>query len=130
MGPIQGTKTDVMLDARLLADRPTRDVVNNAGCNLPGSTLESPLENIEKQFSANVFAAIHMVRATLPHMPPGGRIINVSTVGSKLGIKSLPFYNASKAASDSLTFTWAAEVSLCVGESRVHLSASIPSLGV
>lgn len=107
-----------MLDACSLSrsltepNRLTWSVVNNAGCNLPGSTLETPLENIDKQFSANVFAAIHMVRAAVPQMPSGGRIINVGTVASKLGIKSLPFYSASKAASDSLTFTWAAEVRL------------------
>ncbi|KAH6659286.1 hypothetical protein BKA67DRAFT_589401 [Truncatella angustata] len=84
-------------------------LVNNAGCNLPGSTLETPLENIHTQFSKNVFAAIYVVRAVVPHMPKGGRIINISSVSSKTGITSLPFYNASKAALDSLTHTWAGE---------------------
>jgi NAD(P)-dependent dehydrogenase (short-subunit alcohol dehydrogenase family) len=86
-------------------------LVNNAGCNLPGSTLETPIENIHKQFSANVFAAIYLVRAVVPHMPTGGRIINISSVASKLGMETIPFYSAAKAASDSLTYVWATEVS-------------------
>jgi len=44
-------------------------------------------------------------------MPPGGRIINISSISSKLGFEATPFYNASKAALDSLTYTWAKEVS-------------------
>ena len=84
--------------------------MNNAGCNLPGSTLETKLEDIQKQFSVNVFAAIYVVRAVVPHMPPGGRIINVSSITSKLAMKNLPFYTAAKAATDSLTYTWAQEV--------------------
>jgi NAD(P)-dependent dehydrogenase (short-subunit alcohol dehydrogenase family) len=43
-------------------------------------------------------------------MPKGGRIINVTSVASKLGMVVLPVYGASKAAVDSLTFTWAREV--------------------
>ncbi|ORY65151.1 uncharacterized protein BCR38DRAFT_432006 [Pseudomassariella vexata] len=84
-------------------------LVNNAGCNLPGTTLETPQENIQKQFSVNVFGAINVIRAVVPHMPSGGRIINVSSITSKLSMHSLPFYTAAKAALDSLTFTWAAE---------------------
>ncbi|KAK9422614.1 hypothetical protein SUNI508_00477 [Seiridium unicorne] len=84
-------------------------LVNNAGCNLPGSTLETPLENIHTQFSKNVFAAIYVVRAVVPHMPKGGRIVNISSISSKTSITSLPFYNAAKAALDSLTHTWAGE---------------------
>ncbi|KAK7753653.1 hypothetical protein SLS62_004275 [Diatrype stigma] len=42
-------------------------------------------------------------------MPPGGRIINVSSVTSKLCIPSIPFYSAAKAAVDTLTLCWAAE---------------------
>ncbi|KAI1853178.1 hypothetical protein JX265_011459 [Neoarthrinium moseri] len=94
---------------RLLKTAHIDILVNNAGCNLPGSTLDTPLENIQKQFSVNVFAAIYVVRATVPHMPRGGRIINIGSISSKLGLKSLPFYNAAKSAQDSLTHTWAAE---------------------
>ncbi|KAK8011636.1 hypothetical protein PG990_010601 [Apiospora arundinis] len=84
-------------------------LVNNAGCNIAGSTMETPLEDVHKQFSVNTFAAIYMVRAAVPHMPSGGRIINISTICSKLPMPSVPFYSAAKAALDSLASTWAAE---------------------
>jgi NAD(P)-dependent dehydrogenase (short-subunit alcohol dehydrogenase family) len=68
------------------------------------------VESIHKQFSVNVFAAIYVVRAVVPHMPPGGRIVNISSISSKVGLLGIPFYNAAKAALDSLTHTWSGEV--------------------
>ncbi|RYP03105.1 hypothetical protein DL764_005388 [Monosporascus ibericus] len=53
---------------------------------------------------------LDLVRAVLPLMPPGGRIVNISSISSKISLPNLPFYNAAKAASDSLTLTWAAEM--------------------
>ncbi|KAH9901787.1 hypothetical protein F4778DRAFT_791399 [Xylariomycetidae sp. FL2044] len=84
-------------------------LINNAGCFVIGGTLDTPPEAIHKQFNTNVFGATYMVRAVVPHMPPGSRIINVSSVYSKLNPPSVPFYNAAKAAADSLMYTWAME---------------------
>ncbi|KAK6218738.1 kinesin-like nuclear fusion protein [Pestalotiopsis sp. IQ-011] len=84
-------------------------LVNNAGCNLPGSTDDTPWDNIEAQFSKNVYAAVRVVRAALPHIPRGGRIVNISTIASRYWIEGLTFYGAAKAALDSLTQSWAAE---------------------
>jgi NAD(P)-dependent dehydrogenase (short-subunit alcohol dehydrogenase family) len=42
-------------------------------------------------------------------MPQGGRIINVGSVASKLGIEAV--YGAAKAAMDALTFSLARDVS-------------------
>lgn len=74
-------------------------------------TLGSTRENINGIFIVNTFGAIFLTQAVIPHMPPGGRIINISSVFSKLGLEISPIYNASKAAMDSLTYTWAKEVS-------------------
>lgn len=62
-------------------------------------------------FGVNVYGTIFLVQAVVPHMPRGGRIINISSVASKLGLDFLPIYGASKAALDSLSYTWAKEVS-------------------
>ncbi|RYO94319.1 hypothetical protein DL766_000596 [Monosporascus sp. MC13-8B] len=51
----------------------------------------------------------HLVRAVVSHMPPGGRIVNISSISSKISLPNMPFYNAAKAASDSLTHSWADE---------------------
>jgi NAD(P)-dependent dehydrogenase (short-subunit alcohol dehydrogenase family) len=53
-----------------------------------------------------------MVNAVAPHMPSGGRIVNIGSTNSKRGNAQISTYAASKAALDNLTWTWAEEVSL------------------
>ena len=54
-------------------------------------------------------------------MPRGGRIVNISSISSKLNVPALPFYSAAKAALDSLSVSWAAEVSfLLISSSSSH----------
>jgi NAD(P)-dependent dehydrogenase (short-subunit alcohol dehydrogenase family) len=72
--------------------------------------LDLPLADIEKFFQINVFGTIYLTRAAVPHMGRGGRIINITSIGSKLGLESLPIYGATKAAVDSLSYAWAREV--------------------
>lgn len=88
----------------------TRDIVNNAGVGAGGPTLNASQQEIENVFRVNVFGAIYLTQAVLPYMPRGGRIINISSAASKLGMDTLPIYGASKAALDNLTFSWAKEV--------------------
>ena len=40
---------------------------------------------IEETYNVNVYGFIFMVRAVVPHMPPGGRIVNITSVSSKQG---------------------------------------------
>jgi NAD(P)-dependent dehydrogenase (short-subunit alcohol dehydrogenase family) len=84
-------------------------LVNNAGAGFIGSTLEATKEEIDLTFGVNVYGTIFLVQAAVPHMPRGGRIINISSVASKLGLDFLPIYGASKAALDSLSYAWAKE---------------------
>lgn len=84
-------------------------LVNNAGNGAATPTLDSTPEGIEDLFRSNVYGPIYVTQAVVPHMPPGGRIINTSSVGSKLGLEAMPLYCATKATLDSLTYIWAAE---------------------
>lgn len=84
--------------------------VNNAGSGDLHDTLEMSQQAIDKCFNVNLFAAIHMVRSTVPHMPPGGRIINISTIVWKMGMSVASMYCAAKAGLDALTMAWAQEV--------------------
>lgn len=72
--------------------------------------LNATPEIIEKDFGLNAFAGIYTTQAVVPHMPRGGRIINIGTVVSKLSLPGAGVYGAAKAASDFLTATWAAEL--------------------
>jgi NAD(P)-dependent dehydrogenase (short-subunit alcohol dehydrogenase family) len=84
--------------------------VNNAGSGTYASTLEHTGEQIEETFKTNVYGTIFMTQAVVPHMPPGGRIINITSIAAKMGLSIMPIYGATKAAVDSLTYAWAAEV--------------------
>lgn len=84
--------------------------MNNAGVGLAKGTLASTKEDIDFTFGVNVYAPIFMVQAVIPHMPHGGRIINISSVASKVGDPFSCLYGPSKAALDSLSYTWASEV--------------------
>ncbi|KAI0157175.1 NAD(P)-binding protein [Hypoxylon sp. FL1284] len=84
-------------------------LVNNAGTGWAGATLEHTPEAIEKVINSNLKVPIFVAQATVPHMPPGGRVINVSSTASKLGMHDMPIYGATKAAVDSLTSSWAKE---------------------
>ncbi|KAI6085778.1 NAD(P)-binding protein [Hypoxylon rubiginosum] len=83
-------------------------LVNNAGIAPMTPTVEVTPEEMTSVFRTNVHGALLLVQAALPYMPRGGRIINISTVLSRMGLHS-PVYSASKAAIDSLTYTWALE---------------------
>ncbi|OCK88251.1 NAD(P)-binding protein [Cenococcum geophilum 1.58] len=84
-------------------------LVNNAGNRAATSILDSTAEEIEDLFRSNVYGPIYVTQAVVPHMPPGGQIINTLSIGSKLGLEAMPLYYATKATLDSLTYIWAAE---------------------
>ncbi|KAF4445787.1 hypothetical protein F53441_10536 [Fusarium austroafricanum] len=86
-------------------------LVNNAGmaCFCP-ITEEPKPEELTKIFQLNVLGCFYMVHYVVAHMPAGGRIINISSTNAKRGNVAISTYAASKAALDSLTWTWAAEL--------------------
>ena len=61
-------------------------------------------------FSVNVFGPLYLMQAAVPHMPRGGRIVNIGTIASKMGLTGNPVFIASKAAVDAMTFSMAQEV--------------------
>ena len=63
------------------------------------------LDGFSKLMNGNVFGIISIIQAALPHLPSkGGRIINSSSLSSKIGNDDpLVVYGASKAAVDSVT---------------------------
>ncbi len=84
--------------------------MNNAGAGFAGETLQLKPEEITKTFDTNVKGAVFVAQAAVRHMPPGGRVINISSTAARLGLDNLAAYGASKAALDSLTWSWAKEV--------------------
>lgn len=87
-------------------------LVNNAGMGISGPFETQDINDIRKQFDTNLIGSIQMMQAVLPYMRTAGsgRIINTSSVASRVGIPFQSFYSASKAALDCVSFALNAEV--------------------
>lgn len=87
-------------------------LVNNAADGATQPLLEATPEHVESSFGVNTYGPIYMTQAVvnIGKMPRGGRIINIGTVVSKMGMALAAVYAAAKAAQDSLTASWASEV--------------------
>jgi len=79
-------------------------LVNNAGEQHPQSSIEDiSTSQLVRTFRTNVFAMFHLVRAALPYLKGGGRIINTASVTAYRGNEKLLDYSASKGAIVSFT---------------------------
>ncbi|MGB3617640.1 MAG: SDR family NAD(P)-dependent oxidoreductase, partial [Catalinimonas sp.] len=75
-------------------------LVNNAGYGSLGSVEEIGEEETLRQFDVNVFGALRMVRAVLPHMRArrSGHVLNVTSIAGIQGFPGVGVYNGSKFA--------------------------------
>ncbi|GJN75449.1 short-chain dehydrogenase [Purpureocillium lilacinum] len=87
-------------------------LINNAGAGGAASLLEITPELVEAEFTTNTFGPHYLTQAVvgIGKMPSGGRIINVGSIVSKMGLSDTAMYAAAKAAQDSLTASWASEL--------------------
>lgn len=85
-------------------------LVNNAGVEVNKTLADMKVEDYDQCYNLNVRGTCLMTQAVLPYLPPKGRIINISSVGSRSAFPSLSLYCSSKAAIEGLTRCWAAEL--------------------
>ncbi|WP_331735177.1 SDR family NAD(P)-dependent oxidoreductase (plasmid) [Streptomyces sp. NBC_01166] len=87
-------------------------VVNNAGALLYGMVEEATEEQIRAHMDVNFFGAVWVAQAVLPHLRArsGGRLLQVTSMGSGGGMATVGFYGAGKAALDSVSEALAMEV--------------------
>jgi NAD(P)-dependent dehydrogenase (short-subunit alcohol dehydrogenase family) len=87
-------------------------VVNNAGGMLYGMVEEATEEQIRAHLDVNFFGAVWVSQAVLPHLRAqgGGRLLQVTSMGSGGGMATVGFYCAGKAALDSVGEALAMEV--------------------
>lgn len=131
-GPVRMLALDVTSDESvqaglrtILAEMGSVDVlVNNAGFLTAGAVEEVPLPSAKAQFETNFFGAVRLIQALAPAMRERrtGRIINVTSLAGIVPLPFWGFYNASKAALESLTETLRYELS----PFGVHVSAVEP----
>ena len=85
-------------------------LVNNAGILEEKALADIDAAHIDRMFSVNVRGAILVARECLPHVPEGGRIINIVSELAYLGRANASVYCATKAALLGLTRSWAREL--------------------
>ena len=100
--------------AEILKTEPRIDLlVNNAGMGMVGAVEDASQEEILKLFNLNLVGSVQMMTAVLPQMREQklGKIINISSIGSEMGLPFRGFYSASKSALDKVTEAIRYEVS-------------------
>ncbi len=80
-------------------------VVNNAGFGLAGAVESTSVAEAREQFETNFFGIVRVCRAVLPVMRQQGHghILNVSSIGGRIGIPFQAVYSASKFAVEGFT---------------------------
>src|SRR5581483_3166208 len=79
-------------------------LVNNAAEQHPRHDLrEIAAEQLVRTFRTNIFAYFFMAKAALDHLPPGGVILNTTSVTAYAGNRQLLDYSATKGAIVSFT---------------------------
>ena len=82
-------------------------LVNNAGIMLDrmGDALALEAELLHRTLATNTLGPLRLAQALAPLMPPGGRIVNVSSGGGQLSVPSTwaPAYCISKTALNAVT---------------------------
>jgi len=86
-------------------DRRIDVLVNNAGYGLLGALEDLTIEEIKAQFETNFFGVIRVTQQVLPIMrkQKSGTIVNISSVGGRIGIPSLSAYHSTKFALEGLS---------------------------
>ncbi|GBQ92526.1 short chain dehydrogenase [Acetobacter nitrogenifigens DSM 23921 = NBRC 105050] len=87
-------------------------LVNNAGYGQEGALEESSMDDAQRQFAANVFGPIAMIKAVLPGMRARrkGHIVNVTSMGGFITMPGLSLYCGSKFALEGVSEALSKEV--------------------
>ena len=87
-------------------------LINNAGYALIGALEDLSEDELKAQYETNIFGIVRVTQAVLPTMrnQRSGIIVNVSTVGGRMGIPGISAYTSSKFAVEGLTESIAYEL--------------------
>ncbi len=87
-------------------------LVNNAGYGHEGVLEESSIDDLERQFAANVFGPVAMIKAVLPGMRErrDGHIVNVTSMGGFITMPGISFYCGSKFALEGISESLGKEI--------------------
>ncbi len=119
--------------SEILKENSTIDLlIDNAGMGMVGPVEDAKQEEILQLMNLNIVGSVQMMSAVLPKMRAQkfGKIINISSIGSEMGLPFRGFYSASKSALDKITeairyevYPWNIEVcSLHLGDIKTNIA--------
>jgi NAD(P)-dependent dehydrogenase (short-subunit alcohol dehydrogenase family) len=99
-------------------------LVNNAGYGHFGPFEEATAEAVADQFQVNLFGAMHVTGAVLPHMrrQGSGRIFNISSIAGISGFPMCSLYCASKFAMEG----WSESIAMELAPLGIQVTAIEP----
>ena len=99
-------------------------LVNNAGYGHEGVVEESSIDDLQRQFAANVFGPVAMIKAVLPGMRERrcGHIVNVTSMGGFITMPGIGFYCGSKFALEGISESLGKELA----SFGIHVTALAP----
>jgi NAD(P)-dependent dehydrogenase (short-subunit alcohol dehydrogenase family) len=103
---------------------PVDVLVNNAGYGHEGVLEESSMDDLQRQFAANVFGPVAMIKAVLPGMRERrrGHVVNVTSMGGFITMPGISFYCGSKFALEGISESLGKEVA----SFGIHVTALAP----
>jgi NAD(P)-dependent dehydrogenase (short-subunit alcohol dehydrogenase family) len=80
-------------------------VINNAGIGIAGPIEETNLDALQRAFDINTIGMVRVCQAALPLMREqgAGKIINISSIGARVGLPFRGIYCATKSSVDLIT---------------------------
>jgi len=117
-------------------------LINNAGVITVGPFENLSAADFDEAMTTHFWAALYTLKAALPHMRKagGGRVVNISSIGGKLGVPHLAAYCASKFALTGFSQSVRAELApehilvttVCPGLMRTGsiFNATLPLLSI
>jgi len=102
---IDVTDADQIAAAReALRDEPLAGLVNNAGIAVAAPLEFLPIDRLRQQLEINLIGQAAVTQAFLPALRRArGRIVNVSSIGGRVGLPLVGAYNASKFGLEGLS---------------------------
>jgi NAD(P)-dependent dehydrogenase (short-subunit alcohol dehydrogenase family) len=87
-------------------------LVNNAGYGYRSAVEEGEDWDVQTLFATNFFGPVALIKAVLPEMRARrrGAIVNISSIGARVGLPGSGYYAATKAALEALTSSLRKEV--------------------
>ncbi|KAJ2955568.1 hypothetical protein NQZ79_g8457 [Umbelopsis isabellina] len=113
IGTVEGPKQIVR--ATVEAFQKIDIIVNNAGVVDYTPLGEIDAAQHDKVQNINVRGPLLLVQESLPYLQRNGRIINLSSVASRMGLGGTSTYGASKAALEAMSRAWASELGAKLG---------------